>query len=95
MTGYVLKTSKLITNSIGAHVNRDMSKKKIRNHTEGMNTVIHSTMSQIIIDSNMLIIDNQPTVYNIISFEVMSQIFNNDNVIVEQGSASIKIQTFC
>jgi hypothetical protein len=32
--------------------------------------------------------------YNI-SFEVMSQRFINDNILVEQGCASIKKQTFC
>ena len=30
-----------------------------------------------------------------ISFEVMSQRFINDNILVEQGCASIKKQTFC
>ena len=32
--------------------------------------------------------------YNI-SFEVMSQRFINDNILVEQGCPSIKKQTFC
>jgi hypothetical protein len=32
--------------------------------------------------------------YNI-SFEVISQWLNNDNILVEQGCASIKKQTFC
>jgi hypothetical protein len=32
--------------------------------------------------------------YNI-SFEVMSQRFINDNILMEQGCASIKKQTFC
>jgi hypothetical protein len=30
-----------------------------------------------------------------ISFEVMSQRFMNDNILVEQGRASIKKQTLC
>jgi hypothetical protein len=40
MTGDVLKTSKLITNSIGAH-GKHMHRhvKNIQNHTEGINTV--------------------------------------------------------
>jgi hypothetical protein len=33
-------------------------------------------------------------VYYNISFEIMLQRFNNDNVVVEQGCASIKKQTF-
>jgi hypothetical protein len=34
-------------------------------------------------------------VHNNISFEGMSQRLNNDNILVEQGCASIKKQTFC